>query len=129
LLTDTMFHTWHRVRDGTMTRAAFQEFIERLQPYVVGELQRGAACPAKAVAGRCREILELSPGQEVWAMEAYAEGSCRGSELRSAALTPWPLSRLSIRRIGLEVYENVHFVGVERQHPSGGGTPPRGAAT
>jgi transposase len=59
LLTDTMFHAWHRVRDGTMTRAAFQEFIERLQPYVVGELQRGVACPAKAVAGRCREILEL----------------------------------------------------------------------
>jgi transposase len=71
LLTDTMFHAWHRVRDGTMTRAAFQEFIERLQPYVIGELQRGAACPAKAVAGRCREILELSTA--LWTF-AYVEG-------------------------------------------------------
>jgi hypothetical protein len=40
-----------------------------------------------------------------------------------------PLPKLGIRRIGLEVYENVHFVGVERQRPSGGGTPPRGSAT
>src|SRR6185436_3704347 len=71
LLTDTMFHAWHRVRDGTMTRAAFQEFIERLRPYVVGELQRGAACPAKAVAGRCREILELETA--LWTF-AYVEG-------------------------------------------------------
>src|SRR5258708_4419744 len=61
LLTETMFHAWHRVRDGTMTRAAFQEFIERLRPYVVARLQEGAACPVKAVAGRCREILEVEP--------------------------------------------------------------------
>jgi transposase len=71
LLTDTMFHAWHRVRDGTMTRAAFQEFIERLRLYVVGELQKGAACPTKVVAGRCREILELSPA--LWTF-AYVEG-------------------------------------------------------
>ena len=71
LLTDTMFHAWHRVRDGTMTRAAFQEFIERLRLYVVGELKKGAACPAKAVAGRCREILELETA--LWTF-AYVEG-------------------------------------------------------
>jgi transposase len=61
LLTDTMFHAWHQVRDGTMTRAAFQEFIEKLKPHVVAHLQKGAACSIKAVAGRCREILELEP--------------------------------------------------------------------
>ena len=43
LLTDTMFHAWHRMRDGTMTRAAFQEFIENLRPHVVGWLQEGAS--------------------------------------------------------------------------------------
>jgi transposase len=71
VLTDTMFHVWHRVRDGTMTRTEFQEFIERLRPHVVGQLQKGAACPVNAVAGRCREILELEPA--LWTF-AYVEG-------------------------------------------------------
>lgn len=71
LLTDTMFHAWHRVRDGTMSCAAFQEFIERLRLYVVTQLQAGVGCNAKAVAGRCREILELEPA--LWTF-AYVEG-------------------------------------------------------
>ena len=71
LLADTMFHDWHRVRDGTMTRAAFQEFIENLRPHVVARLQEGATCPAQAVAGRCREILKLEPA--LWTF-AYVEG-------------------------------------------------------
>jgi transposase len=71
LLTDTMFHVWHRVCDGTMTRASFQEFIERLRPHVVGQLHEGADCPVKAIAGRCREILELEPA--LWTF-AYVEG-------------------------------------------------------
>ena len=71
LLTDTMFHAWHRVRDGTKTRAAFQKLIEPLRQHVVARLQEGAACPAQAVAGRCREILELEPA--LWTF-AYVEG-------------------------------------------------------
>ena len=71
LLTDTMFHVWHRVRDGTVTRAAFQKFIENLRPHVVARLQEGAACPVQAVAGRCSEILELEPA--LWTF-AYIEG-------------------------------------------------------
>ena len=71
LLADTMFHVWHRVRDGTVTRAAFQEFIENLRPHVVARLQEGAACPVQAVAGRCSEILKLEPA--LWTF-AYADG-------------------------------------------------------
>jgi len=71
LLTETMFHAWHRVRDGTMTRAAFQELIEPLRAHVVARLQEGAACPVQVVAGRCGEILELEPA--LWTF-AYVEG-------------------------------------------------------
>jgi transposase len=71
LLTETMFHEWHRVRDGTATRAAFQEFLENLRKHVVARLREGAACGIQAVAGRCREILELEPA--LWTF-AYAEG-------------------------------------------------------
>jgi len=71
LLTETMFHAWHRVRDGTMTRAAFQELIESLRKHVARRLQQGAACSVPAVAGRCSEILELEPA--LWTF-AYVEG-------------------------------------------------------
>jgi transposase len=71
LLTDTMFHLWHRVRDGTMTWTAFRESIENLRPHVVARLQEGAECPVQALAGRCREILELEPA--LWTF-AYVEG-------------------------------------------------------
>jgi transposase len=61
LLTVTMFHLWHRVRDGTLSRAAFQSQMQPLQCYVVAWLQAGASCSVRAVAGRCREILKLEP--------------------------------------------------------------------
>jgi transposase len=61
LLTETMFHAWHRVRDGTMTRAAFQNLMMRLRECVLMHLHEGVSCPAQRVAGRCSEILELEP--------------------------------------------------------------------
>lgn len=61
LLTETMFHLWHRVRDGTLSRAAFQELMESLRGHVVARLQEGTSCSSGLVAGRCREILALEP--------------------------------------------------------------------
>ena len=61
LLTETMFHAWHRVRDGTMTRADFQKLMTPLRQYVVLHLNAGLSCPTQSVAGRCREILTLEP--------------------------------------------------------------------
>jgi transposase len=60
-LTETMFHLWHRVRDGTMTRDEFQKRMDPLRSHVVARLREGADCAVRAVAGRCREILELEP--------------------------------------------------------------------
>lgn len=71
LLTEAMFHAWHRVRDGTMTRASFRTFVESLRPYVVAWLEQGASSGVRGVAGRCREILELEPA--LWTF-AFVEG-------------------------------------------------------
>jgi len=59
VLTETMFHFWHRVRDGTMTRVAFQELMTPLRAQVVTWLEEGKACSIRKVAGRCREILQV----------------------------------------------------------------------
>ena len=82
LLTETMFHVWHRVRDGTETRAAFQEFIEHLREHVVARLREGAACSVQAVAGRCREILELEPALWTFASVEGVEPTNNAGEHR-----------------------------------------------
>jgi transposase len=71
LLTETMFQAWHRVRDGTMTRASFRKLMDRLRVHVVARLKEGASCAIPAVAGRCREILDLEPA--LWTF-VFVEG-------------------------------------------------------
>jgi transposase len=82
LLTETMFHVWHHVREGTETRAAFQEFIEHLREHVVARLQEGAACSVQAVAGRCAEILELEPALWTFASVEGVEPTNNAGEHR-----------------------------------------------
>ena len=54
-----MFDDWHRVRDGTLRRADFQQLMGPLSGEIVDLLREGSRCEAPKVAGRCREILKL----------------------------------------------------------------------
>jgi transposase len=56
--TDAMFKSWHRVRDGTLTRAAFQAEMVPRRAAVEGLLTYGTECGNKRVAGICRAILK-----------------------------------------------------------------------
>jgi transposase len=71
LLTEAMFHQWHRIRDGTLSRAEFRDFMDRLRPHIVRHLQDGANSGIAKIAGRCREILDLEPA--MWTF-VYTEG-------------------------------------------------------
>ena len=55
----TMFDQWHRVRDGTLTRADFQQTLCPIRGEILDLLREGSRCNAPKVAGRCREILKL----------------------------------------------------------------------
>lgn len=57
--TRRLFRLWHRVRDGTLTRADFQRKALPLQHAIVALLHEGAVCPSKKVAGMCHQILLL----------------------------------------------------------------------
>jgi len=54
-----MFRLWHWVRDGTLSRAAFQRKMQPVERRIVALLEGGQRCAQRAVAGRCREILKL----------------------------------------------------------------------
>jgi len=55
---DLMFEWWHRVRDGTMTRATFQAKMKPVQQKVGKLLCQGTACAHDKTAGTCRDILK-----------------------------------------------------------------------
>lgn len=57
--TQTMFSHWHRVREGTLQRSTFQQYMRPLRSEILRLLQQGSLCGTPKVAGRCREILKL----------------------------------------------------------------------
>ena len=57
--TETMFSHWHRVRDGTLQRSTFQQYMRPIRSEVLDLLRQGSLCGVQKVTGRCREILKL----------------------------------------------------------------------
>jgi transposase len=55
---ELMFQWWHKVRDGTMSRAAFQEQMQSVQHQVGELLRQGTTCDHSKTAGTCRDILK-----------------------------------------------------------------------
>jgi len=56
--TELMFHYWHRVRDGTMSRAEFRRWTFTVRERFEWLLERGAARSAPGFSGVCKNILE-----------------------------------------------------------------------
>jgi transposase len=55
---DQMFAWWHRIRDGTLTRATFQANMESVQQEVGALLRQGTTCAHDKTAGTCRDLLK-----------------------------------------------------------------------
>lgn len=55
---ELMFQWWHKVHDGTMTHADFQEQMQSVQQRVGECLRQGVTCGHEKTAGICRDILK-----------------------------------------------------------------------
>ena len=53
-----LLHTWHRVRDGTSTRAELGSVATNVRALMERLLEEGAAVPLKGFQGACRNILD-----------------------------------------------------------------------
>ena len=60
-LADDVFHWWHRVRDGTLSRAALRTYTDSQRPWLRNLLERGAACGCAKAEALCRNLLGLEP--------------------------------------------------------------------
>lgn len=54
-----MFRLWHRIRDGTLSRAEFRKKMQPIQREVASLLECGATSATAKVQGTCKEILKL----------------------------------------------------------------------
>jgi transposase len=58
---NTLFHLWHRVRQGTLSRVRFRAAIAPVRQAVRQTLVRGQAGPCRRTAGTCKELLAHEP--------------------------------------------------------------------
>jgi transposase len=56
-----LFTWWYRVRDGTLQRSTFRQYMGVVRSMVREQLQAGAACGCAKTAGVCRELLTVEP--------------------------------------------------------------------
>jgi transposase len=56
-----LFHLWHQVKAGTLSRARLGEVIKPVRQAVRRALQRGCACVCVKTAGTCQELLAHEP--------------------------------------------------------------------
>lgn len=55
---NAMFRWWHRVRDGTMTRATFRNYMTALKAEFRNDLLRGAECGCTKTSATCCDLLD-----------------------------------------------------------------------
>jgi transposase len=54
-----LFEYWHKVRDGTIRRSTFLQYMAWLRPMVRSSLRRGSECACTKTAATCGELLRL----------------------------------------------------------------------
>ena len=57
----TIFGLWYRVRDGTLKRSSFREYMRPVRRRVEALLRAGSACGHPKTEETCRRILKLAP--------------------------------------------------------------------
>lgn len=66
-----MFHWWHRVRDGTLSRSSFRRYMRPVRREVERLLEAGSGCGVAKTEGTCRDILKRR--QALWTF-VHCEG-------------------------------------------------------
>ncbi len=107
LLSEThqMFHWWHRVRDGTLKRTTFQEYMGPVKKRIFALLEEGTACGHSATEGTCIQILAFEPA--LWTF-VHHEGIEPTNNAAERALRPVVLWRK--RSFGSQSYRGSRFV-------------------
>lgn len=86
---DVLFSWWHRVRDGTLARSTFQQYVMRwLRPEFQQDLAMGTRCPGTKTAATCRELEKVETALWTFVRREGVEPTNNGPErtLRHAVM-------------------------------------------
>ncbi len=85
---EDVFTFWYRVRDGTLKRSSFKQYISEQRPWLRDRLARGAACGCAKTAALCGNLLKLEPALWTFARVEGVEPTNNAAEraLRKAVL-------------------------------------------
>lgn len=89
LLAQTLLSKWHNVRDGTMSRAEFQDFVARLRPAFEGQLALGAELRLDGVSGSCAHMLQHAEALWTFAYVAAVEPTNNHAERELRRFVMW----------------------------------------
>jgi transposase len=84
-----MFQWWHRVRDGTMQRSEFQNWMIGHQRRVERTLRRGAHCGDRRTERTSKRILKLAPALWTFAWAPGVEPTNNAAERAIRPLVMW----------------------------------------
>jgi transposase len=121
--TRRMFRLWHRVRDGTLSRAEFRLAMKPVRHRILATLEEGRSLSCKKPSGMCKEILKLREAlftfvdnerveptnnaaerairfAVLWRKGCFGSDSVRGSRFVERILTV----RATLRRQGRDLY-------------------------
>lgn len=104
-----LFSLWHRVRDGTLSRAAFARLVrEGIRPDLQGVLQRGLTCGCAKTAGTCQEVLAVEPALWTFVRVAGLEPTNNAGERAHRHAVQWRKSSFGTQSAaGSHYVENV----------------------
>lgn len=78
---DVLFTWWHRVRDGTLARSTFQDYVMRLlRPAFRQDLAEGTCCACTKTAATCRELQKVETALWTFVRREGVEPTNNGSE-------------------------------------------------
>lgn len=89
LLTQSVFHEWHRIRDGTSSRADFHRHSLALRVYIETWLERGVALEIRGVSGSCADILAHRAALWTFADECGVEPTNNEAERELRGFVLW----------------------------------------
>ncbi len=89
LWSQVLLHSWHRVRDGTGTRADLQAVATNVRALIEQLLEEGARLPIKGFQGACLNILEHREALWRFAFERGVDPTNNHAERELRGLVCW----------------------------------------
>jgi len=84
-----LFHSWHRVRDGTESRANFALLASKIRAILEVRLEEGAGLRVRMLQGACRDILQHRDAMWLFVSDPTVEPTNNHAERELRDLVMW----------------------------------------